>query len=150
MDRWAWEEVTNKEILLLSAFAKRVLLNAELLHALNQEEADSIQTIVPSKTLLIQPNGIDIDLFKRAEYDKAKRSRLLFLGRLDPKKSVLELIRVWKVLVNETPEFSWELEIAGSGHPKYEAQLKAEAGALIGEGIYFTGHVSGEKKVHCF
>lgn len=150
MDRWAWKKSRIKKFFYYLLLQKRVLLNAELLHALNQEEADSIQTIVPSKTLLIQPNGIDIDLFKRAEYDKAKRSRLLFLGRLDPKKSVLELIRVWKVLVNETPEFSWELEIAGSGHSKYEAQLKAEAGALIGEGIYFTGHVSGEKKVHCF
>jgi glycosyltransferase involved in cell wall biosynthesis len=150
MDAWAWKKSGIKKAIYYLLLQKRVLLNAKLLHALNQEEADSIQSIVPSQTLLIQPNGIDIDLFKRAQYDNAKRSRLLFLGRLDPKKSVLELIRVWKELVNEIPEFSWELEIAGSGHSKYEEQLKAEAGALLGEDIYFTGHVSGEKKVHCF
>ena len=150
MDVWAWKKSRIKKFFYYLLFQKRILLNAELLHALNTEEAASVKEIIPSGELLIQPNGIDLALFNRAKFEDASRPKLLFLGRLDPKKSVLELIRVWRALIEEQPGFAWELEIAGSGDLEYEEQLKAEAGAFLGERIYFTGHVSGKKKVQCF
>lgn len=150
MDKWAWKKSRIKKAIVYALLQKKVLQNAYQIHALNLEEANSIKEIIGHKIIFIQPNGINVcDYVKNAQKPKALK-KLLYLGRLDEKKSVLELIKIWKSLISKLDKFDWELEVAGSGNLGYETILKQEAKLIPDRHITFKGHVSGKIKYDCF
>lgn len=150
MDEWAWKKSRIKKGIVYKLWQKKILLNANKIHALNEEEAISIKKILSNSAIIIQPNGINLNDYIGGPTKKQSPKKLLYLGRLDPKKSVLELIKAWKSLIQDASDFNWKLEIAGSGDLEYEKKLKSEAKAIPGKYITFKGHVSGENKKKCF
>ena len=150
MDEWAWKKSRIKKAIVYKLWQKKVLLNADKIHALNEEEAISIKKILSNSAIIIQPNGINLNDYIGGPTKKKSPQKLLYLGRLDPKKSVLELIKAWKSLIQDAKDFNWKLEIAGSGDLEYEKKLKSEAKAIPDKYITFKGHVSGENKIECF
>tara|TARA_B100001093_G_scaffold448445_1_gene454032 strand:- start:1433 stop:2542 length:1110 start_codon:yes stop_codon:yes gene_type:complete len=150
MDEWAWKKSLIKKAIVYKLWQKKVLLNAYKIHALNEEEAISIKKILSNSAIIIQPNGINLKDYIGGPTKKKSPKKLLYLGRLDPKKSVLELIKAWKSLIQDAKDFNWKLEIAGSGDLEYEKKLKSEAKAIPYKYITFKGHVSGENKIECF
>lgn len=150
MDEWAWRKSRIKKAIAYSLWQKKVLINAHILHALNEEESASINDILRSSDIFIQPNGINLEDYINSQAKKKPFKKLLYLGRLDEKKSVLELIKVWKSLIKKADRFNWKLEIAGSGNLDYVKKLKLEAEPVLDKYISFKGHVSGESKLECF
>lgn len=73
----------------------------------------------------------------------SRSARVLFLGRLHPKKGVEILLDAWPAIQRRVP--SATLTIAGDGDPPYVAALRARA-ERSGSGIDFTGFVSGAEK----
>ena len=150
MDRWAWKKSRIKKTIASIFFQKKVLCRANKLHALNKEEALSINDVTGLKNIFIQPNGINISDYSKATNKSRAFKKLLYLGRLDQKKSVLELIKVWKLLIAKSDRFFWKLEIAGSGNRDYEKIVLKEAQTIPDKYISFLGHVSGKIKFDCF
>ena len=150
MDKWAWKKSRIKKAIASLFFQKKVLSRANKLHALNKEEAFSINNLTRLKNIFIQPNGINISDYSNATKKSRAFKKLLYLGRLDQKKSVLELIKVWKLLIAKSDRFAWKLEIAGSGNKDYEKIIRHEARTIPDKYITFLGHVSGKIKFDCF
>ncbi|MEK7718734.1 MAG: glycosyltransferase, partial [Bacteroidota bacterium] len=73
--------------------------------------------------------------------------RLLFIGRLHPKKGVENLLRAVSVLKNN----DIVLTICGTGDDDYTLSLKNMANELgIADNVHFAGHVEGNAKSKIF
>jgi len=76
--------------------------------------------------------------------------KLLFIGRLDPKKGIENLISSVHILSRSGLD-NWQLRIAGDGDPHYVAQLRRlVSSADCGNRVEFCGHLNGEHKYRAF
>lgn len=126
-----------------AALFERYLVGRTNLHALNIAELDACRSFLgrQERSSLILPNGINF-------VDSAgglRRSGALYLGRLHPKKQVLELMATWassSLLQNEI------LTVAGWGDDGYEASVRLLAQRH--ENIKFVGSLYGPEKHQAF
>lgn len=128
--------------------ACRQLAPAEMvLHVTSAQEAAESAAKFPRARAVVIPNGVELP--PRLDHRQgAGRLRLLFLGRLDPKKGIENLLAACQRLQLESP---WWLTIAGSGDAAYSAALEESARQLgLRERIRFAGDVRGEAKAELF
>jgi len=97
----------------------------------------------PSDKLTVIPNGIDVERFERVEpADRAtfgippEQPVLVFVGRLDPQKRVLDLIRLAPNLLERLPRH--HLLIVGDGPLEREARELVQRLGL-GERVHLAG-----------
>lgn len=111
------------------------------------EEAASRALLGPISTCVI-PNGVDIPAqMPIRRYKPEGVLRLLYLGRLDPKKGIENLFQSL-ALLSEVP---LTLKLCGTGAPAYVMSLRALARELrISHQLEFTGHVDAERKNAAF
>jgi len=112
--------------------------------------------------ICIIPNGIDLPASQSSEVsgqvsDLASVARgrklLLYLGRLHPKKNLLNLIRAWKEALNSHPSIlnSWMLAIAGWDQAGHEAQLrKLTTDLRLLTSVIFLGPRFGADRDACY
>jgi glycosyltransferase involved in cell wall biosynthesis len=139
-------------------FEDRNMRTVRFWRALTGIEADQIAATGARQPIVVIPNGLDVaDFARTADPDRpvrtalvdqlAKRSRrLLFLGRLHPKKGLALLLPAWARILPQAPD--WELCIAGpdeGGHLQEMRTLAHELG--LDNRVIFTGLVQGEEKV---
>ncbi len=126
--------------------------------ALTAVEADQIATTGARQPIVVIPNGVDVSVFKKpADMDRPIRTplaprltrrsqRLLFLGRIHPKKGLMLLLPAWARICPRARD--WELVIAGPDEGGHLEEVRARAIELgIGDRLIFTGLVQGEEKV---
>jgi len=93
------------------------------------------------------PNGVDVPV----DLNRVERNgelRLLFIGRLDPKKGIEALLRACSLVDSAPP---WRLAIAGWGPTEYVSQLKEQIHALRLSGrVEMLGPVLSEAKKRLF
>jgi glycosyltransferase involved in cell wall biosynthesis len=120
---------------------------ARLWRALTGKEADQIRSLGIVAPIVIAPNGIRMEVFDRVEQAAPKqRRRLLFLGRLHPKKGLPLLLHAWASAGTATRD--WEAVIAGPDEGGHLAEVQALASRLgIADAFSFPGVVTGEAKV---
>jgi poly(glycerol-phosphate) alpha-glucosyltransferase len=98
------------------------------------------------------PTGAPVDRVKEGLNFAPGRKVLLFLGRLHPKKGLLNLLRAWAACQRTVGESaSWVLVVAGwdqDGHEKLLRQAVLDLG--IADGVVFAGSVFEERKVQAF
>ena len=130
---------------------------ANLCRALTAKEADQIRACGIKAPVVIAPNGLNLEDYPRPEkmdepietplipcLTKTKR-RLLFLGRIHPKKGLDLLLHSWAGLRQVHKD--WELIIAGPDENGYLNEIRELAQALgILEKVRFTGPVAGPAK----
>jgi glycosyltransferase involved in cell wall biosynthesis len=135
--------------------------HVRLWRALTLKEADQIRAGGYQAPIVIAPNGLSLNNYQRPSQPltsldtplvnnltKIKR-RILFVGRLHPKKGLDILLSAWAKLAQERKE--WELVIAGPDEQSYLSQLQKLARSLgIEREIQFTGMVTGDIKVALF
>lgn len=126
------------------ALFERPLLGGGYVHALCAAEYASVSRYLPgaASRMFILPNGTATVTEGQIP---ARRSGVLYLGRLHPKKQVLELAEAWKQspLLTETV-----LTIAGWGEPGYEAAIREVAEAS--NNVKFVGPLYGSAKEQAF
>jgi glycosyltransferase involved in cell wall biosynthesis len=113
-----------------------------VLHVTSEEESAESVARYPALRTAIIPNGVDVP----ETLDRKPRNgalRLVFLGRLHPKKGIENLLQACAMLT----EFPWSLVIAGKGDAEYTASLRRRAADLkIVERVTMSGEVVGDAK----
>jgi glycosyltransferase involved in cell wall biosynthesis len=133
----AWESVCNA---LLDK-------NRCVLHATSEQEAEEGGQKIAKAYVEIIKNGINIPGENPArEWMPDGKLRLLFMGRLHPKKGIENLLHAMKELNGE-----YALTICGTGDDNYRLALEQMANNLGMTGsVYFAGHVEGDIKSKIF
>jgi glycosyltransferase involved in cell wall biosynthesis len=146
LDRWTgMRRTAGKNI--WNLIALRMAPKRLLWHLTSQEEEREIRQRWPGARTAVVPNGVEIPA-QVSHADSSTEFRLLFLGRLDPKKGIENLLRACKTLPLNGP---WRLTIAGAGIPSYEQALRSLSVQLgIQENVRFTGAVHGQAKEDLF
>jgi poly(glycerol-phosphate) alpha-glucosyltransferase len=128
LDKWALANARWKKVLAAFAFENTVLGNAACLHALCAAEADVIRAYGLRQRIEVVPNGVELVEKLTAESTEGRR-RLLFLGRIHPKKGLIGALRAWAELRNSPSAIrdsaDWQFVIAGWDQGGHEAELKA-------------------------
>lgn len=158
LDKWALNNSKYKKSIAKILFEAKNLKKANLIHVNTYKEARDIRSLGLNNPLALIPNGIKINenrvakiLEKRKlNFRNNKKKQLLFLGRLHPKKGVMQLILAWSLLPKEIID-EWNLAIVGwdqNGHGNdllnYTHSLK------IQDSVKFHGSAFGKKKIEIF
>ena len=127
-----------------------------LWRALTLKEADQIRGRGLKQPVVVAPNGLNLADFEipssqpapipGLDKDCAKSEfRLLFLGRIHPKKGLDLLIKAFSELGSASRD--WHVVIAGPDELGHESVIRRQAEALgIMNQLVFTGPVSGDVK----
>jgi glycosyltransferase involved in cell wall biosynthesis len=127
---------------------RRLAPEGMVLHVTSQREAEESGAQFPRARSVVIPNGVELP--PRLDHHNGSGGlRLLFLGRIDPKKGIENLLAACQLLSNlDRP---WSLTIAGSGDGSYTAGLEEGARHLgLRERISFAGEVRGQAKANLF
>jgi glycosyltransferase involved in cell wall biosynthesis len=130
-------------------FCRRFMPRVTALHVTSEEEAvESADRVGNPRTSLIA-NGIDIPPLPPQPVSDGIL-KLLFIGRLDPKKGIENLISAASML-RELGIPEWRLKIAGHGATHFVDRLRSQASsAAISDRVEFCGHVDGHSKHAAF
>jgi len=144
-----WEGSTKPLIKRAWEFICNALLdqNRSILHVTSNMEAEESRKKITRANIEIIKNGINIPLENSAKaWMPANKLRLLFIGRLHPKKGIENLLQAVKELKQE-----YALTICGAGDDGYKAYLEQMADNLgIAGRVQFAGHVEGDAKTNIF
>jgi len=130
------------------SICRRIAPRGAVLHVTSEQEAAESIARFPGTSAALIPNGVEIP--PRPEHrNGSERLRLLFLGRIDPKKGIENLLAACQRLRNlDKP---WSLVIAGTGDVAYTAGLVENARALgVHDQVTFVGEVRGQVKADLF
>ena len=154
LDPWALSSGALKKRLAMRLYEAAHLQNASCLHALCAAEEEAIYKAGFDTPVITIPNGVvppsepaPPALWRAALPPEAKV--LLFLGRVTPKKRVLELIRAfartWR------PGSKWHLVIVGPVEAGYRERIaEAVDGSSCRSHIHITGPAYGNARASAY
>jgi len=131
LDPWALANSHWKKRIAALLFENRNLKGASCLHALCRAEADSILAYGLRNPIEIIPNGVELpEDIGDGRWKMEDRKTLLFLGRLHPKKGLMNALRAWSAATNSKFNIQnsklvpWQFVIAGWDDGGHLAELK--------------------------
>jgi glycosyltransferase involved in cell wall biosynthesis len=117
------------------------------MHVTSEHESRETLARFRGLRMAMIPNGVDVPV----DLNRIERNgdlRLLFIGRLDPKKGIEALLKACSLVDSAPP---WRLAIAGWGAPEYVSQLREQVHALGVSGrVEMLGTVLAEAKKRLF
>jgi glycosyltransferase involved in cell wall biosynthesis len=120
-----------------------------ILHVTSDQEAEESLKRIPGIKVAVIPNGIEIPI-KVSHVPRNGMVRLLYLGRLDPKKGIENLFSACNLL-NKNASPAWYLTIAGAGEREFTEILRVRMEKLgLSKQVKMVGQVSGDAKRHLF
>lgn len=120
LDAWALNHSRWKKRIAGIVFERRNLQSAACIHALCFPEAVSIRAYGIQTPICVIPNGVELPDLAAAP-GKAAPKILLFLGRIHPKKGLVNALKAW-ARVEDRRE--WTFAIAGWDQNDHETGLK--------------------------
>jgi len=132
LQRWAGSRRTKAKAV-WEWVCRVVAPNTLMLHTTSEQEAQESRERFPNVEVAVIPYCIQIPE-QATHVDGSGVLRLLYLGRLDPKKGIENLLAACKLL-KERATLSWSLTIAGVGEARYTESLQAKIRELG-----FAGH----------
>jgi glycosyltransferase involved in cell wall biosynthesis len=159
LDPWALRNSRWKKRAALWVYEKRNLQRATCLHALCKAEAQAIRELGLRNPICIIPNGLEIPdpVIGREPVWRNRLPRsakiLLYLGRLHPKKGLINLLHAWQRVdrAEDGGRSDWHLVIAGWDQIGHESELRKLANLLdIEKSVHFVGPVFGIEKDSSF
>jgi glycosyltransferase involved in cell wall biosynthesis len=148
LQRWSGSRRVGLKLLwekVCIAIASREMV----IHLTSEDEVAETRARLPRARIGLIPNGVEIPPTLHRE-PRGERFRLGFVGRLDTKKGIENLLAACRILKERGgPAFS--LAIAGPGSTDYEAQIRREIVRLaLGNEIAMLGDIRGEQKQRMF
>jgi glycosyltransferase involved in cell wall biosynthesis len=145
MSRWALKRSRFRKSVLWRCGQQSALQAAHCFHATSEDELQQIRDMGFRQPVAIIPNGVQCpERIMPPNNTRSSGRVLLFLARIHPTKGVDGLLRQWKVISHEFPE--WTLRIAGPLNHSYAAQMQSLANDLKLPRVEFIGEVTGELK----
>lgn len=160
LDPWAVRNSHWKKLLAGFAFEDAHLRGASCIRALCTSELESIRAYGLKNPVCVIPNGINLPTLSSfcetpwAEKVAEGKKILLYLGRIHPKKGLINLLKAWKNC--QTDGFNkdlsdWKLVIAGWDQGEHESELHTLANELgIGPEVVFVGPQFDYAKQACY
>jgi poly(glycerol-phosphate) alpha-glucosyltransferase len=136
LDAWALNNSRWKKRVAAWLFKDEQLRQATCFRALCAAEADAIRAYGLQQRIEVVPNGVELpeELTTEDTESTEGRRRLLFLGRIHPKKGLVGALRAWADIQNSKSKNQnskeWQFVIAGWDQGGHEAELKALCGDL--------------------
>ncbi|MEN3940958.1 glycosyltransferase [Prosthecobacter sp. SYSU 5D2] len=161
LDAWALRNSSWKKQMALFLYERRNLQDAACIQVLSEAEARSAREFGLGNPLAVIPNGMDLPDEVQLRKAPGGRRRLLFLGRLHPKKGLMNLLRAWKAVMSSEVGKGWNLTIAGWSEVGHEEELMKLADELDipfetvnrgnegGARLVFSGPQFGAEKEAC-
>lgn len=149
VDQWALTHRGLKKKIAGAVYEWRNLRNATCIHALSDGEANALSGLGFGDRLVKIPNGIDIPTRISDQVISCHKHNLLYLGRLHPKKGIVELITAWSLVTKKLKSMgaTWQLVIAGwddGGHKEKLHETVRQHG--LESDVVFLGPVFGADK----
>lgn len=145
LDPWITQRGRTKKAIARFGYEHRSWGRATLFHALTDTEAEGIKHETDSDAVAVIPNAVDPLPYDNVEPGSAV-ARIVYLGRIHPKKNIDALIDAWRMLVEQRNQFAPELTIAGWGDPVHVAALQARIEVSGDPRLSFAGPVYGDAK----
>jgi len=138
LDAWALQNSRWKKRLISRLYENAHLQGATCLHALCESEARSIRAYGLQNPICVIPNGVFLPPESKpvaTQWEVPDDAKvLLYLGRLHPKKGLLNLLYAWDM------NHDWYLVIAGWDQNGHENELKMLCRKLgIQDRVIFAG-----------
>jgi glycosyltransferase involved in cell wall biosynthesis len=155
LDPWAVRNSRWKKILARLLYESAHLRGAACLHALCEGEAQAMRNLGLRNPICVIPNAVELPsgsptpTASPVVAGAADGPILLYLGRLHPKKGLIQLLNGWRIARDEIGEkmSRWQLVLAGWDQDRHEAELKQLCSALgVARSVHFVGPVFGAKK----
>lgn len=151
MDPWILGRGRVRKYIATALYERRSWNAASALHALNEQEAGHIRDCVPEANVIVMPNPLQAAAWNSTPRTRASRSRrIVYLGRLHPKKNVLGLLQAWRATSGEPAvrQYDYKLVVAGWGEQGYVDEVRTAAESLQRDrcDVEFLGPVYGEAK----
>jgi poly(glycerol-phosphate) alpha-glucosyltransferase len=159
LDHWALANSGWKKQIARRLYEDNNLRHAACLHALCEPERQAIRDCGLRGPICIVPNGVDPAPEVRPKPPDWRLALpppapvLLYLGRLHPKKRVLELLQAWHLAAPSNPgsASAWHLVIAGPGPADYVQLLQKRIAELgLAERVRLIGPQYGPAKQATF
>jgi glycosyltransferase involved in cell wall biosynthesis len=119
---------------------------AACFHATAESEYQDIRNLGFVQPVCILPNGVDVPPMCKPH--GSGRRRLLFLGRIHPKKGLTGLLRAWKAIQDRYRD--WELHVVGPDNDNHLADVRAQAVAMRLERLVMPGPLYGWDKLNAY
>lgn len=134
LDPWALRNSALKKRVAAVLFENRHLREAACIHALCRSEAESIRAFGLKNPIAIIPNGVELpedrDQVTGDRGQATGRKTLLFLGRIHPKKGLVNALKAWAELshskfnIQNSTSHEWQFVVSGWDQGGHEAELK--------------------------
>ncbi|MEY2411390.1 MAG: hypothetical protein QOF48_4060 [Verrucomicrobiota bacterium] len=140
---WAMGHKAWKKRFAWKLYQQEDLREAKAFHATSAEEAESLRQLGLRQPIAVIPNGVALPPLTPKPVREDPRRTLLFLGRINPKKGLLQLVSAWGIA---RPK-GWRVIVAGpdeDGHRK-EVEFAIRASHLE-EDFTFLPPLDGDAK----
>lgn len=149
LDPWAIHNAVWKKRFATLFYERAHLNNAFCIHALCDSEYSSIRSFGLRNPIAVIPNGVVLPDLDRSLPDPEWASRIdpkakiiFFLGRLHPKKGLVNLLYAWALAKGDesSAKDPWHLVIAGWDQGEHKAELQRLVNELgIDATVHFVG-----------
>ncbi len=143
LDPWALNNSKWKKVIAGFLYEKENLKKASCIIANSLKELKAIRNYGLTNPVAIIPNGVDLPVINEVNKSGNNRKKLLYLGRIHPKKGSEALIEAWNT-ANHKEDTGWDLDIVGWGAEKDIAQLQEQISNV--PTIHFLGPKFGLEK----
>jgi poly(glycerol-phosphate) alpha-glucosyltransferase len=144
LEPWALRNSGWKKRIVELLYESRMLKSAAIVHAFHDKDVRDYRAYGLVNPIAVIPNGVSLP--NREVQHTGRLKKLLFLGRIHPKKGLHALIEAWSMFSNDQ-RMGWKLAIAGWGDAKHVSELSQCVSALDSEkSIELLGPVYGSAK----
>jgi glycosyltransferase involved in cell wall biosynthesis len=120
---------------------RHTLESSSVVIALSTRWATFLQEFAPRAQVVVIPNSVPLPPKAR---DESEPGRILFLGQVEPRKGIVELVEAVALLKERYPQV--RLAIGGQGH--LEAVRRRAAALGVAEHVQELGWVTAGQKAH--
>ena len=157
LDPWALRNSGWKKRVARLLFEGSNLREARCIHALSEAERDSVRGFGLHQPVCIVPNGVEAPAALTepppwASVVPPGSKVMLYLGRLHPKKNLVNLVKAWSSVRREGVSATerWHLVVIGWDQGGYERVLREAAGQAHLDHVHFLGPKFGKEKEAAF
>ena len=121
--------------------------SADSIFVTSQPDVDKFRVREKDNAVVVIRGGVDTKLPNQVPMPQNKSYEAVFIGRFHPQKGILELIDIWRYVVNKEPEY--KLAVIGKGD--LEDKLIAKIKKLgLEQNIEILGFKDGIEKINIF